>query len=269
MGLANAELAKLAVNTYVTMKISFANMLAQLCERIPDGDVDAITAAIGHDARIGSRYLKGALGYGGPCFPRDNTALAALASRLNVPAPLPLATEAVNKLQLQRLVELVTANLPDRGTVGILGLAYKPQTDVIDASPGLELARDLLDRGVEVVTFDPLATAPARKLLGGQVRFAASPGACVRDVDLLVVATPDEEGTRFDLEDLHRDGEPLIILDCWRTLDPQWIGSRCIYVPLGTAAVKQQLRPAAREWHDERCASNKEPSTRTGIHGKR
>ena len=78
MGFANAEVTKLAVNTFVTTKISYANMLAELCERIPGGDVDTVTRAIGLDSRIGGKYLRGATAYGGPCFPRDNVALAAL-----------------------------------------------------------------------------------------------------------------------------------------------------------------------------------------------
>ncbi|MGH2611105.1 MAG: nucleotide sugar dehydrogenase, partial [Tepidiformaceae bacterium] len=79
MNFVNAELSKLAVNTYVTMKITYANLLAGLCERLPGGDVDAVTGALGLDARIGRKYLKGGLGYGGPCFPRDNRAMLCLA----------------------------------------------------------------------------------------------------------------------------------------------------------------------------------------------
>jgi UDPglucose 6-dehydrogenase len=79
MNFVNAELAKLSVNTFVTTKISYANMFAQVCETLPGADVDVVTAAIGSDSRVGSKYLKGALGYGGPCFPRDNLAFASLA----------------------------------------------------------------------------------------------------------------------------------------------------------------------------------------------
>ena len=79
MSLENAELTKISVNTYVTTKITFANMLADMCEQIPGGDIDVVTDALGTDLRIGNRYLKGAIGYGGPCFPRDNVALSYLA----------------------------------------------------------------------------------------------------------------------------------------------------------------------------------------------
>src|SRR5262249_2828965 len=74
MSFVNAELTKISVNTYVTTKISYANMLAEMCDRLPGADVDVVSAAVGSDSRIGSKYIKGAIGYGGPCFPRDNKA---------------------------------------------------------------------------------------------------------------------------------------------------------------------------------------------------
>ena len=86
MSFVNAEITKLAVNTYVTTKISYANMLARICERLSGANVDVITSALGLDTRIGPKYLKGAVSYGGPCFPRDNLALAQLARQLGVPA---------------------------------------------------------------------------------------------------------------------------------------------------------------------------------------
>ncbi|HEV2390625.1 MAG TPA: nucleotide sugar dehydrogenase, partial [Nitrososphaerales archaeon] len=88
----NAEVAKIAVNAFVTMKMSFANTLAEICERLPSGDVDRITQAIGRDRRIGPTYLKGAIGYGGPCFPRDNVAFATFAKKIGVKADLARAT---------------------------------------------------------------------------------------------------------------------------------------------------------------------------------
>src|SRR5438876_2852131 len=103
MSFANAELTKLALNTYVTTKISYANMLAQICERMEGGNIDAVTSALGLDSRIGPKYLKGSLGYGGPCFPRDNLALATLARALNVPGPLPEATDRTKQVHVPRL----------------------------------------------------------------------------------------------------------------------------------------------------------------------
>ena len=107
MEFVNAELAKIAVNSFVTMKISFANTLAEMSERMAGGDVDKITSAIGRDKRIGPGYLRGALGYGGPCFPRDNVAFARYASRVGAQALIAEATHGVNLHQLERVLALV------------------------------------------------------------------------------------------------------------------------------------------------------------------
>jgi UDPglucose 6-dehydrogenase len=108
-------------------------MLAQVCERLPGADADVVTSAIGCDTRIGSKYLKGALGYGGPCFPRDNVAFSALARATGAPALLAEATDQLNRRQVPRLTEIVRSRLPKGGTVGVLGLSYKPDTEVIES----------------------------------------------------------------------------------------------------------------------------------------
>src|SRR6266568_1798064 len=134
MTFVNAELTKLSVNTFVTTKISYANMLAQVCERLPGADVDVVTSALGLDTRIGRKYLRGALGYGGPCFPRDNVAFSALARELGSPGTLAEATDLLNRAQVDRLEQLVRTHLPTGGTVGILGLSYKPATSIVEES---------------------------------------------------------------------------------------------------------------------------------------
>ena len=97
MSLENAELTKISVNTFVTTKITFANMLAEICEKLPGGDVDVVTNALGLDERIGRKYLTGALGYGGPCFPRDNVALTYIAKELGVEAGIAETTDRLNR----------------------------------------------------------------------------------------------------------------------------------------------------------------------------
>ena len=107
MNFINAELTKISVNTYVTTKISYANMLADICDRLPGADVDVVTRALGADTRIGMKYLKGAMGYGGPCFPRDNVAFAALARKIGARADVAEATDRINNHQIDRLANLV------------------------------------------------------------------------------------------------------------------------------------------------------------------
>src|SRR5258707_1101211 len=102
MNFVNAELTKISVNTYVTTKISYANMLADICDRIPGADVDAVTKALGADTRIGPKYLKGAMGYGGPCFPRDNVEFAALAPQIGALSDVAQATHRLDNYRIER-----------------------------------------------------------------------------------------------------------------------------------------------------------------------
>ncbi len=230
MSFVNAELTKLSVNTFVTTKISYANMLAQVCENLPGADVDVVTSALGLDTRIGRKYLRGALGYGGPCFPRDNIAFSALARGLGSPATLAEATESVNRGQVGRVERLVRSHLPADGTVGILGLAYKPSTPVVEESQGLELARRLSEAGTRVVVHDPLAMPVVRAILGDRVSYAASADECARGADVLVVATPWEEYKSLAPSVL-RSG--VAVIDCWRLLPAEPFAARGRYLVLG------------------------------------
>ncbi len=133
MNFINAEITKLAVNTYITTKISYANMLARLCEKLPDADVNVVTDALGLDTRIGAKYLKGAVSYGGPCFPRDNRALAALAASVGASSGLAEATDRFNRAQIKSVAEIVRSHhCAGNDPIAILGLTCKPNTDVVE-----------------------------------------------------------------------------------------------------------------------------------------
>lgn len=231
MNLVNAELAKLAVNSYVTMKITFANLLARLCERLPGGDVDVVTAALGLDSRIGAKYLKGGLGYGGPCFPRDNEAMLCLAHRLGASFPLAMATDQANREVAGHVADVVASKVPVGARVGILGLSYKPNTPVIEESQGVLIAKILLDRGFEVVAYDPLALEAARKEFGKSIKYAASAQTCVLDADAVLITTPWDEFKRLEYSRSNGSKDPIVI-DCWGMLD-QKIGKSAQVVRLG------------------------------------
>jgi UDPglucose 6-dehydrogenase len=229
MALVNAEIAKIALNSYVTMKISFANFIAELCEALPGGDADTVLAALGRDSRIGGKYLKGALGYGGPCFPRDNAAISHLARRLAVPPDLALATEAINRRQASRLAGLARRQLPPGGTVAILGMAYKPHTPVVEESQGVMLAAELVANGVAVTVHDPLALENVRLLLGSQVRYAGTLEEAVAGAAIIVIATPDPS-FRALAQIIDRHGDDAVIIDCWRLLSATPFRARIIRV---------------------------------------
>jgi UDPglucose 6-dehydrogenase len=217
MNLVNAELTKIAVNTYVTMKISYANFLADVCERLPGADVEAVTDALGLDSRIGRKYLRGAIAYGGPCFPRDNKAFAALAHDLGAEPLLAEATDSVNQGQIDRLARIVQAQLRDGDSVGILGLAYKPSTQVVEESAGLALARVLGDAGYDIHLYDPVATDAAVRALDEQAYGCGSVNELLARTDVVVIATPWPEFAEIPgiLEGMEK--RPVVI-DCWRLL---------------------------------------------------
>lgn len=155
----SAELTKISVNSFITMKISFTNQLRMIAGRFPNANIHTILDAIGTDSRIGKKYLKAGLSYGGPCFPRDNRLLAWTARSNGVQAPLAEASDAVNELSRQDLVDEVIG-LAKGGTVAVLGLAYKPDTYIVEESAGLHLATQLQQRGQKVIAHD-FAASPA------------------------------------------------------------------------------------------------------------
>jgi UDPglucose 6-dehydrogenase len=235
MSLVNAELTKIAVNTYVTMKISYANALADMCERLPGADVEAVTDALGLDTRIGAKYLRGAISYGGPCFPRDNKAFSVLARDLGAEPLLAEATDAVNRAQTDRLARVVQSRLEAGNTVGILGLTYKPDTGVIDESPGIALAQLLGDAGYEVRVYDPIATEAALDALGGLVEGSSSVAELLAQSDVTVIATPWPEFAELPIEALEREGRRTVVIDCWRLLPDEANGGPIEVVRLGQA----------------------------------
>ncbi len=233
MSFVNAELSKLAVNTFVTTKISYANMLAEVCERLPGASVDEVTSAIGLDSRIGRKYLKGATAYGGPCFPRDNVAFAHLAREVGAQPILAEATHLTNLAQVTRLTGIVQAHLPEGGTVGILGLAYKPGTPVAEESPGIKLAERLLKIGKRVVVYDPLAGGTARSVLDGAALFATSAADCVSQSDVVVITTPWPEFSNTGADLFGSADRALVVVDCWRILTPDELPDSITYVAIG------------------------------------
>ena len=229
MNLVNAEITKISVNTYVTTKISFANMLAEICEGLPSADVQVVTQALGKDTRIGGKYLQGALGFGGPCFPRDNIAFGKLAERVGARADIALAGEAINKHQIGRITRLVRKNLDASREVAVLGMAYKPDTPVVEESQGVMIAHDLAAAGVRVVVYDPLAMEGARWALKDNVRYAQSLEDAIANASTIVISTPSKEYVEAAAQ-LTNPG--VRVIDCWRVLGAE-PGENVVHVGRG------------------------------------
>ena len=212
MSLVEAELVKISVNNFVTMKIAFANMLSEIADRIGNMDIDVITDAIGLDSRIGKKYLKAGTPFGGPCFPRDTKALTALLGEHGIENSLPGIVDKANASFQKYLKNSVTEKSNGK-KIGILGLSYKPDTPVIEESPGVKLLRDLTDEGLEVFGWDPLVKKGAFGLENLDVIDAIEE--FTNRVEVLVITRPVPEVNKEHLDNLINKSE---IIDFWRQI---------------------------------------------------
>jgi UDPglucose 6-dehydrogenase len=236
MSLENAELAKIAINSYVTTKITFANMLADMCERLPGGDIDVVSDALGMDSRIGRKYLTGALGFGGPCFPRDNVALGYMARALGTRAKLAETTDHMNRSLAEQVVERLRPLIQGGATVAVLGLAYKPFSPVVEESQGIYLANALSRAGARIVAFDPLAGQAATAELHGQVVVLDSARECIQQADVVLITTPDPAFKQLTAADFASRASELIVIDFWRLLKSKLQDQPGVrYVAVGTS----------------------------------
>lgn len=233
MTLENAELSKVAVNSFVTLKISFANMLAEFSEKLPNGDVDVISDALGMDRRIGRHYLTGGLGFAGPCFPRDNVALDFLGRMLDVNSELLRSNHTYNESLIERYFNSLQPYLPAGAKVVVLGLAYKPLSHVIDESPGLKFCQILAERGYPVVAHDALAVSNAMAVLSQKVQLTESLDEALVDADVIIVATTDSVYLELTPARLKNRKKMVTLIDFWRKFRQFADEPGIRYVPIG------------------------------------
>lgn len=231
-----AELCKISINTYLTMKISFANSLARLAEKLPDTDARTLLDIIASDRRIGPHRGAVGLAYGGPCFPRDNRAFHHMAKELGLHSFLAEATDRTNREQDSHLAKAVLSRASRHDRIAVLGLSYKPGTDVIENSPAISLIHSLIARKHKVVVHDPASLAAARKVFKKKVAYRENFRDCVREADIVVIATPWEAYRKINDIDLRRNGRPeKIIIDCWRLFDGRKFPAHVTHVPFGAS----------------------------------
>lgn len=222
-----AEITKVASNTHETMRVSFANMLLSICSEVPGANVDTITEALAH--RMGRRFFKGAVPYGGPCWPRDNEAFSVFIDGVRAVSTLPRAVDTFNDEHGRYVLRKILGVSAAGQTVGILGLAYKPGTPVIERSFAVDLAGWLLREGRHVIGWDPLAIGEVRRVLGDRMAYAETPEQCLRASDVAVIVNPLPELAAVDWS----VGRDLTVVDCWRCLPAEVCAQFHSYVPLG------------------------------------
>ncbi len=212
---ASAELIKYAANSYLAMRVTFANTIANLADEV-GADIEDVVAGVGLDPRIGSHYLRPGPGYGGSCFPKDLPALIAAGAAEGVDVGLLRAVVAVNDAQAARVADKVEAGL---GTlagkrVALLGLAFKADTDDVAESPAVRVARALAERGAAVTAYDPAA----RPAIEG-VSLAGSAREALQEADVMVIATEWTEFAGIDPAEAAAVMRGRLVVDARNLLD--------------------------------------------------
>lgn len=224
MDIRSAELTKYAANSFLAMKVSFINEIANLCERV-GADVEAIRRGIGPDPRIGGKFLRAGIGYGGSCFPKDVEALLHTAHEYDYEFHILESIVAVNTRQKQRLFEKALRfckNDFSGKRIAVWGLAFKPDTDDLRESPALELIVKLLDAGATVVAYDPHGIKNARHYLGNPkgLRYAKDMFDATAGADMLLLVTEWQEFRHADLALLKDSLKEPVIFDGRNVYDP-------------------------------------------------
>lgn len=187
----SAEMTKYAANSFLAMKITFMNEIANLCEKV-GANVDDIRRGIGTDSRIGKRFLFAGIGYGGSCFPKDVQALAKTSKDYDYDFRILKSVMDVNYDQKKKLLPMVenyfTEGLKGK-TIAVWGLAFKPYTDDIREAPALENIEALLEAGAKIVAYDPEAMTNVKGILGDKITFTHTPYAALDDADALMIFT--------------------------------------------------------------------------------
>ena len=188
LNLEEAELVKILINNYITMKITFANHIAELTDLIPGANPTVIAEAIGNDSRIGNKYLRPGLGFGGPCFPRDTRALKAFASQFGLSSEISHSVEIMNSRQPSATAKRILVLHPEIRSVGIYGLAYKAGSSLIEESQAVMLAIEFLNYGLVVKAYDPLIQSSSENPLSS-LKYSINLED-IKEVELLICTQP-------------------------------------------------------------------------------
>ena len=237
-GRRTAELTKYAANAFLAVKISFINEIADLCEAV-DADVQDVARGIGLDNRIGPKFLHAGPGYGGSCFPKDTLALLQTADAAGVDQRIVRTTVEVNDRRKMAMVDRVSRAIGgDLGgrSVGVLGLAFKPNTDDMRDAPSIPLVKGLLERGASVKAFDPVAREQAEKVFEG-VDFVSDAYAAAQGADALVIVTEWDEFRALDLDKLAKAMRGKTLVDLRNVYDRSEAEQAGLsYFPVGRGA---------------------------------
>jgi UDPglucose 6-dehydrogenase len=237
---ASAELTKYAANTFLALKISFMNEVANLSERV-GADVENVREALGADERIGKSFLHAGIGYGGSCFPKDVMALDKIAEAQHYEFKLIKATMEVNRRQRQLFTDAILARYKGKlagKTIAVWGLAFKPDTDDVREAPSLDIILELVKRGAKVRAYDPQAQQNARAILGDTVTYATSAQHALKGADALVLVTEWKEFAAIDPKQIAAAIKDKLVFDGRNMFVPDTMQAAGVtYISVGRKAV--------------------------------
>lgn len=217
-----AELIKYASNAMLSTKISFANAIAFLSEKV-GADVEKVLEGVGLDNRIGRSFLYPGVGYGGSCFPKDVKALIAIASHHRYDFSLLKAVDKVNRDARKNFVDKIVSHFRGKikgKTIAILGLAFKPNTDDMREAPSIDIISDLMSVGAKIVAYDPIAMDNAKRVLPTAVRYAKNAYEASQNCDAVAIVTEWNEFRQLDLVRLAKGMRSLVLFDGRNMYDP-------------------------------------------------
>ncbi len=219
----SSELIKHASNSFLALKISYINAVAGICERT-GADIREVARGMGLDKRIGGSFLNAGAGFGGSCFPKDLSAFIKISEKLGYNFSLLKEVQRINEYQRGLMVEKARNSLWNlRGkTIGVLGLAFKPDTDDMRNAPSIDIIRKMIEEGAVVKACDPKAVPNARKILPGDIKYCDGPYDTAEGADLLMIITDWDEYKNMDLE-IIRDklASPPTIIDGRNIFEPE------------------------------------------------
>ncbi len=225
--LESAEMTKYAANAFLATKISFVNEIAHICELV-GANIDEVTKGMGFDPRIGNKFLHAGIGYGGSCLPKDVSSLIHVAGKHGYKAPLVSAAHAINHALVDRALEKLTATLGDANgkVIGLLGLAFKPNTDDLREAPSLRLVHELLKMGARVKVFDPVAMDNFRKSIKAPVEYGNNAYHMAEGCDALILVTEWNQFREMDFARLKGVMRGNVFIDCRNVYTPDRIAAR-------------------------------------------
>ncbi len=236
----SAEMTKYAANSYLAMRITFMNEMANLCEKV-GANVDMVRKGIGSDNRIGKRFLFPGIGYGGSCFPKDVQALTKTATDYDYDFKILKSVMKVNHQQKLVIAEKIKSHFKDLNghTIAIWGLAFKPNTDDIREAPALYIIEELLKAGAKISAYDPAANDHVKKIFGDKINFVNQPYDALKDASALAILTEWNEFRTPDFNIIKSSLKQPIIFDGRNVFEPKQMKEQGFtYHSIGRVAVK-------------------------------